>query len=257
MRYIGIDLAWAEKGSTGLAVLDEDGRLLANSLAISLDEIAAFILRNAGESCLVGIDAPLIVKNAGGHRPCEIELARRGIPAYPANRELLTRIHGSVRGEILAERLAAEGFVVTDAHPVELGEGRFVYEIYPWSILDYHSYDPETRTSLIPPYKKKPGVKVADIRRGIREVRDLLGHLELPVVFDHSELVYPVGDSDIDGYRGQKLKAVADLFDAILSAYAVYSVRLFGYAGGEVVGDLESGYILVPPNIRGLGGTNA
>ena len=41
--YLGIDLAWAARAKTGLAALDEDGRLVASTSVITDDEIAAFV----------------------------------------------------------------------------------------------------------------------------------------------------------------------------------------------------------------------
>lgn len=253
LRYIGVDLAWGEKGTTGLAVLNDGGHLIESSLATGLDEIIEFVLKHAGDDCLVGIDAPLVVKNETGHRPCETELAKRRIPAYPANRKLLAGSNGTVRGEVMVDRLKDGNFTLTDEHPESLDGGRFIHEVYPWSILHYHCYDPETKKSLTPRYKPKRGLKVDDIREGTVGVRDLIGRLKPPVILDYSRLVYPVGDRDILQYRGKKLKAVGDIFDGILCAYAVYSVHILGRAGGEIIGDLETGYILVPPDVRSIG----
>ena len=41
--YLGIDLAWAARAKTGLAALDEDGRLVASTSVVTDDEIAAFV----------------------------------------------------------------------------------------------------------------------------------------------------------------------------------------------------------------------
>lgn len=247
MRYIGVDLAWGNKAETGLAVIDDEGRLLENELLIELDAIVDFIVQHSSEHCLVGIDAPLVVKNETGHRPCEKALAKRGTPAYPANRQLFQKVHGCVRGELLVASLSEAGFTLTDRHPIDLAGGCYVYEVYPRAVLNYYTRDSLTGRRSLSPYKAKRGASVGEIRKGIAEVRDLLGKLELPLLFDAAELVYPAGDREIEAYSGRQLKAVADLLDALLCAYAVYSARSLGYAGGEFVGDLENGYILVPP----------
>ncbi|MCL5292078.1 MAG: DUF429 domain-containing protein [Actinobacteria bacterium] len=254
MRYIGVDLAWGEKGTSGLAVLDEVGRLLANDLRSSLDGIVDFIIERAGDECLVGIDAPLVVKNETSCRPCERALLRRGITLYPANRARLAGSDGSVKGEVLVERLISKGFKFTDEHPNGLTGGRFIYEVYPRSVLHYHCYDRKTGKSAAPRYKPRPGLGADDLKRGLIEVRDLLeSRLELPLHFDHTELSHPVSNDDIHGYKGGTLKAVGDLFDAILSAYMVYWAHAFGSMGGEIVGDIDNGYVLVPPNIVNRG----
>lgn len=257
MRYIGIDLAWSDRGITGVAVLDGDGNLLDDALLIDLADIAKFVSERAENECLIGIDAPLIVKNEVGCRKCDRELARRGMRIFPANRSWLALSDGRLRGEVLVEMLAEKGFELTDSHPRDLGPGRYVYEVYPRSVLYYHLFDRKSGRAEIPSYKRARGVGLEGARKGIIELRDILTELELPIDFDFGKLAYPVRDEHVRTYGWKEIKAVGDLFDAILSAYAVYSADAFGYLGGEIVGDLKEGYILAPPDIRALGGRDA
>ncbi|GAS92287.1 bifunctional ribonuclease/(p)ppGpp synthase [Mycolicibacterium brisbanense] len=76
MHFVGLDLAWGEKNQTGVAAIDADGRVLHVGVAQDDDSIAATIRPYVKDDCLVAIDAPLIVKNAEGYRPCERELNR-------------------------------------------------------------------------------------------------------------------------------------------------------------------------------------
>ncbi len=76
MHYVGVDLAWGDRKPTGLAVLDDDGRLLHVSTARTDDEIADALAPYVEGDCLVAIDAPLVVKNATGNRPAEAALNR-------------------------------------------------------------------------------------------------------------------------------------------------------------------------------------
>ena len=66
--YLGIDLAWAARARTGLAALDEDGRLVASTSVITDDEITAFVETHRPGTVVAAIDAPLIVPNATGSR---------------------------------------------------------------------------------------------------------------------------------------------------------------------------------------------
>ena len=68
MHYIGIDLAWGDTSPTGLAVLDDDARLLQVSAVRTDDEIAAALAAYGEGGCLVAIDAPIVVTNATGSR---------------------------------------------------------------------------------------------------------------------------------------------------------------------------------------------
>jgi predicted RNase H-like nuclease len=74
MHFVGLDLAWGEKNHTGVAAIDSDGRLLHIGMARDDASIEDAVAPYVSEDCLVAIDAPLIVKNPTGYRPCEAEL---------------------------------------------------------------------------------------------------------------------------------------------------------------------------------------
>lgn len=76
MHFVGLDLAWGEKNSTGVAVVGADGRLLHIGAAQDDASIETAVAPYVSDDCLVAIDAPLIVKNPTGHRPCEAALNR-------------------------------------------------------------------------------------------------------------------------------------------------------------------------------------
>lgn len=76
MYFVGLDLAWGEKNHSGIAVVDSDGRLLHIGVAHDDASIEAAIAPYVGGDCVVAIDAPLIVHNASGYRPCETALNR-------------------------------------------------------------------------------------------------------------------------------------------------------------------------------------
>jgi len=90
VRYIGVDLAWGERARTGLAMLDGSGRLIASASVRTDEEIIGFVSSSTAEALVAAVDAPLIVPNETGRRPCEAEIgelfARFGAGAYPANR---------------------------------------------------------------------------------------------------------------------------------------------------------------------------
>ena len=74
MHFVGLDLAWGEKNNTGVAVIDSDGRLLHIGAAQDDASIETAVEPYVSGDCLVAVDAPLIVKNPTGHRPCEMAL---------------------------------------------------------------------------------------------------------------------------------------------------------------------------------------
>ena len=105
---VGVDLAWGERKPTGVAVLDSEGRLVMLASATTDEEIAALLGEHVVGDCVVAIDAPLIVTNATGNRPCEAALnqdfGRFEAGAHPSNTSKAEFAEGP-RGARVAERL--------------------------------------------------------------------------------------------------------------------------------------------------------
>jgi hypothetical protein len=80
-RFFGADLAWSEGRdgrSPNESVLDLSGRVLDVGWTRGIAETAEWIESRAGtESALLFIDAPLVVSNATGQRPCETQVGQR------------------------------------------------------------------------------------------------------------------------------------------------------------------------------------
>ena len=89
MHFVGLDLAWGERKPTGVAVVDDEGALVHVSAQTDDASILAAIKPFVADDCVVGIDAPLIVTNPTGNRPCEAALNKdfRGFEAgaHPSN----------------------------------------------------------------------------------------------------------------------------------------------------------------------------
>ncbi|MBC7169787.1 DUF429 domain-containing protein [Candidatus Bipolaricaulota bacterium] len=244
MRFIGLDLAWSRRRTTGGAILAWDGnaaRLVAWDPALGDDgSILAFTLRGAGEDgALVAIDAPLVVPNERGTRPCDRALSRayrrQEAAAYPANR---ARLGPAVRGEVLAARLQDHGFT---ASPLvhRQGEVRQVVEVYPHpATVELFGLEKTLK------YKARPGRTLASRWAELLRLRELLGALaDREPALDAEPLLATL---DPAGLRGQALKAVEDLLDALVCAYIAVHLWYWGEAGCRRFGDLDTGYVLVP-----------
>ena len=89
MYFVGLDLAWGEKNKTGVAVVDDDGVLVEISAQTDDASILKAVKPFVADDCVVGIDAPLIVTNPKGNRPCEAALnkdfAKFQAGAHPSN----------------------------------------------------------------------------------------------------------------------------------------------------------------------------
>jgi predicted RNase H-like nuclease/ppGpp synthetase/RelA/SpoT-type nucleotidyltranferase len=237
MYFVGLDLAWGNRQPTGIAVLDDAGRLVHISAVRTDDEIAEALSPYVERECLVAIDAPLVVKNATGNRPAEAALnkdfSRFDAGAHPANTgkpELK-----DPRGAKLATRLGL------DMNP-RSGRGRRAIEVYP---------HPATvalfRLGRTLKYKNKPG-RSFDRLRG--ELLVLMGLLEglaaapTPMVLDHPTWRALVAQVET-ATRKSELRVVEDQVDAVICAY----VALFATRDPDHVttyGDLANGYIVTP-----------
>lgn len=241
MHFVGLDLAWGEKNQTGVAVVDADGRLLHVGVAQNDADIEAAIALHTGDECLVAIDAPLIVPNESGARPCETALSHDftkfdagARPAYRGRPEF-----DPPRGEVLANRLDL------DMDPHSRAKRRAI-EVFPHPATVVLFRLPKILT-----YKRGE----FDIRK--RELLQLMTHIEgldnasprLRVNRNPSwvELRKRVEAATRPGH----LDRDEDPVDAVICAY----VALYQFHRPEdvtIYGDVETGYIVTPSLPTGL-----
>lgn len=240
MHYLGLDLAWGSRARTGVAVLDAAGRLVFSSSVRSDDEIAALVQEYAPGDLIAAIDAPLVVPNETGRRPCEAMVgalfSRYYAGAYPANRGN-PAFNPQPRGAGLAQRL---GWSMDPSVPPGTGR-RVAIEVYPHpAMVVLFELDSVIR------YKAKRGRDLEMLREAYAL---LLAHLErvrgpllgLAASPRWSELCDVVETATRKG----DLKRIEDQLDAILCAYvawlwAQHPDRM------QVLGDYATGYIVVP-----------
>ena len=126
MYFVGVDLAWGELNQSGIAVIHTDGRLLHVGVAQDDSSIADAVAPYISDECLVAIDAPLIVKNATGHRSCEAAL-NRDFPEVRSGRAALHRQTGIRAGSARCEIGQLAGL---DMDPDSRASRRAI-EVYP------------------------------------------------------------------------------------------------------------------------------
>ena len=241
-RLMGIDLAWSpHRNASGIAV----GSIHGNSLAVESVHSAVYDLRALFDQIHevdglrgVAIDAPLIINNPSGRRPCENQLAavysRKWAGPHTSNLGLYPDA-ASVR---LSNALLDQGF----AH---LGGGvtsKWQVECYPHPAI-VEIFGLEKRLA----YKKG---SVEQRRGGQARLARLLKSLrdDTRLSLELSELGI-VDEAFIRSLTGKALKQNEDALDAIVCLYiaGLYEVD----ADMQVFGDTDSGYIVVPsPNGR-------
>lgn len=231
--FFGIDLAWSDRNLSGVCALDQNGVLVDERLLQTDDEILRWISAQLDGPAVAAIDAPLLVPNASGRRPCEAQVAKayaaKKAGPHPANRALLADDAGTIRGERLAAALGDLGF----ADPWAASD-RTLLEVYPHPTLIEVFALPERLL-----YKAKPGLGVAGRRQGLRRLSGLLASLRIA----DPPLVAPrVRISDTK--KGSALKAIEDRLDARVCAW-VASLWAHDRARVRLFGDSATGHIAI------------
>lgn len=243
MYFIGIDLAWSDRNTSGGAAIYAQGN--HGSLSHHQErlgnnaEIINFITRVTGaHPALIAIDAPLLVPNQTGTRPCDREITRhfRNYHAgtFPANRR---KFGGRVQGEEIVKQLATLNFSHSP-YLARQAEVRQLMEVYP---------NPATiilfNLPLILKYKARKGRPLEYRQRQLTELQKRISSLAraTPALEIDKSLFH-----DPASLSGNAFKKHEDLLDAILCAYIVYHAWYWGPEGYHIFGDLKEGYILVP-----------
>ena len=235
MYFIGVDLAWGEINQSGIAVVDADGRLVHVGTAQDDTSIEDALDPYVSDDCLVAIDAPLIVKNRTGYRPCESALNHDfqrfeagARPAYTEKPEF-----SNPRGARVANALAL------DVDPASSATRRAI-EVYPHPATIALFGLPKT-------LKYKRGA-FGDRQRELLQLMTLIEGLDKATPrlrVNHNVSWVELRRRVAAATRPAQLDRDEDPVDAVICAY----VGLYWYQRPEdvtVYGDFATGYILTP-----------
>jgi len=233
MRILGLDLAWGDRNPDGVALLevtDISARLVDSRRVQGDDALLGWIEQSAprSEPALLLIDAPVVCPNATGSRPVDRDshrvFGRQHAGCHPSNQRLCAR---PLR---LVTRLRALGIGIG----WETGNpGRQMVEVYPHAALvRFFALD------QILKYKRGP---VASRRQEFRRLQALIA--------EHRAVVFPSLESSplLEELLNRPwTKEAEDRLDAVICAgIGLHHVSHQGRCS-EVLGDLETGFILVP-----------
>lgn len=231
MHFVGIDLAWGERSPTGVAVVDDAARLLRVSTHVHEDDVVAAAQPWAVGPCLVGVDAPLVVRNATGTRTAEralnADFRRFEAGAHPTNLRKPELANGS-RGLRVCERLG----LVVDPEP---GADRRAIEVYPHAATIALFDLPRTLK-----YKAKQGRDLELLRSELLRLMDLVA-----AVVSTDDAWSALRRRVVAAERKSHLRVVEDQVDAVLCAYVAW----FAHHRPEdtaTYGDRADGFIVTP-----------
>lgn len=233
---VGIDLAWGDRSASGVAVV-EDGVVTASATVVTDDELVACV---PDGPVVVAFDAPIVVPNERGRRPCDAAIsrcfARFHAGAYPANRSLPWL--REPRAGRVADRLGLS---------TALGADRVAIEVYPHAAAVVLF-----ELERVLPYKRRRGRDVGDRRaafagllEGLRSLSGARPAMDVTAGPRWSRLVEAVDAATTHAALGR----VEDELDAHLCAYVGLLLDR-APARCDVVGDPASGAIVVPSSPR-------
>lgn len=239
MYYVGVDLAWAGRNPTGVAVLDADGAL-AGVCAVRDDaDVLAALRPYVQGDCLVGFDAPLVVTNPTGQRPAETALNRDfrkfEAGAHPANTGKPEFAHGP-RAARLADALDL------DLDPYSAARRRAI-EVYPHAATVALFRLPRTLK-----YKAKPGRDLEQLRSELLRLMDGVEALAAaPVALSVTGHVgwTALRQQVWAARRKSELRRAEDPVDAVVCAYVARYLTQRP-ADVTIYGDAATGYIVTP-----------
>lgn len=230
--FVGLDLAWRPKARTGVAVVDDGGRLVHSGAVRTDEEIVDWVRSSAGDVVVAAVDAPLIVPNQTGQRRCETEISRAfwryKIGAHSSNRGRAE--FDPPRAATLADRF---GWSVDPARHGSV-DVPVCIEVYPHPAMVV-LFDLAERIVY------KSGPARAD---GFAQLVRHLGSVAELGLDDHprwAELSRVVADP-----QPGDLTRIEDELDAILCAHLAW---LWHHRADrlQVYGSLQDGYIVAPP----------
>jgi predicted RNase H-like nuclease len=239
MYFAGVDLAWAGRNPTGVAVVDADGRLVDIGAVRDDAAVLAALSPYVRGDCLVAFDAPLVVTNPTGQRPAEVALNRDfrrfEAGAHPAN-TAKPEFADTPRAARLARALGL------DMDPRSSAARRAI-EVYP---------HPATvvlfRLARTLKYKAKPGRDLARLRSELLLLMDgieKLAHATVPLRVESHDGWVELRRQVVAAQRKCDLRRAEDPVDAVVCAYvALYSQRR--PADVTIYGDFATGYIVTP-----------
>lgn len=228
----GIDLAWGETKPDGVCLLEatrDCARVLDVGLQRGDPELLTWIKERVGhEASLLAIDAPIVCPNATGGRPVDREthrhFGRYHAGCHPAN---LTKCARPAR---LAAALVARGFTI--GADWSMGP-RLLAEVYPHPAMIRLFGLPQ-----IVKYKRGPIVRK---RTEFQRLQTLITAV-LARHFPKLEL----DDATRALLSSPWTKPIEDQTDAFFCALIGYWHWLYRGTRTQVLGDLTTGFLLVP-----------
>ena len=240
MKFIGVDFGWSS-GASGLCCLvwrNNSLEVLDLTTVLAVDEILAWGDRQIAADApgIVAIDAPTIISNQTGMRLADRlthkHFGRYHAGCYPANLGLKFADRTTGFAQSLIKRDFQHAPNIEPRHP-----GRYQIEVFPHpAIINLFGL------KKIIKYKKG---KIADRRNELKRLRGYITEIlpQLEPALNPASLEIPL---IAEKQTGKELKAIEDMLDSLICAYVAAYWWYWGTAKNMVLGNLDTGYIVIP-----------
>lgn len=238
MRYLGLDLAWAPRSSSAGAVLEptEDGTVKVTSTQHlrAHEDVLSWVARNRGRGgCILSVNAPIIVENSSGRRPVDEQLSHHF-------------------GRFMVDEYCHN--TVNSSHPRTIGRSllRMGFDPDPQSEQD-RIIETASQAAQILLFELDRPMRIKSGPIGARKdaanrYRELV-YGKLPFCnpeLEDSDALDELVNVDLGELNGSRLGELEGKLDAVLSGYIGAFLDLRGPEACAFLGDLRSGYVLLP-----------
>ena len=241
MKFIGVDFGWSS-GASGLCCLawcDRVLEIIDLTTILEVDRILNWIDRQApvDDPAMIAVDAPTIVINPTGMRLADKlthkYFGRYHAGCYPANLGLKFTPRTTGFSQSLSEMQFQHAPTIEPQK-----SGRYQIEVFPHpATIELFGLE------KILKYKKG---RLADRTRELNKLRsyivDVLPRLEPALSLSSLDCIPAIAPKQ----TGKELKAIEDRLDSLLCAYVAAHWWYWGTAKNMVLGNLESGFIVIP-----------
>lgn len=241
--FSGFDSAWSSKNKGAITSIIElkDALIWHEPVIVSFSEALSHLQRLESPDCyhLLAIDQPIIVKNENGNRPVEKAISSLvgsfGGGVQPANRK---------REDLFGDSAPIWNFLhnfhanMSPSSSIRNNTGRFVIEVFPalgnlglfpnYYTIDRRmpKYNPERKTFIIQDWQ--------NLCSAVSESMSLIGLDEASEFCDKM------------AHLSKPSKTDQDKLDSVICALHAIHWHRHGFDRNIMVGDEESGYMIVP-----------
>lgn len=240
-RFLGLDLGWTPRDSSGGVVLEAgDGgvRMVAADTLRAHEDVLRWVTRNRGRAgCILVVNAPIIVRNMSGARPCD-KLLQEHFARFKID-EVANNIVSASHPRTMGSGLMRMGF---DADPAAEGD----------RIVETHTPSAQIMLfGLERPVRMKAG-PIGGRKEAVARLRELVEEVFMqtePVLLPSPELDR-IMSAHLPDLNGTRIGELEERMEALICAWIAAWLGVRGPGACAFLGDLERGYILLPDPSR-------